>query len=297
MKPGRNDPCPCGSGKKYKRCCYLKNKNAAGGNGGQPEDGREPLDRAEDGADGISEEQDSWLRLILNLRKISLDRMPHIKAYYRIRKMHEEVVNSMATYIDNGKFKQEEDPGFVYPKNPEKEKTLRLIECSFDFDTREGIQAFYDMQIYKTAPNLTCVTEDFIRSHRYTKPEKTEFLQSMLESKLGLFEITAVDSEEGYAYLKEVFTGAEYKITDVGLSGSDSYGDLYIYTRIVTYRGVSFNSGLNLIFAKKDKFVAEFIRENKKDYSPYGEYVRFTQLYNQFCKFPNKVKFLTNTLR
>ena len=20
-KPGRNDPCPCGSGKKYKKCC------------------------------------------------------------------------------------------------------------------------------------------------------------------------------------------------------------------------------------------------------------------------------------
>jgi hypothetical protein len=24
MKPGRNDPCPCGSGKKYKKCCYGK---------------------------------------------------------------------------------------------------------------------------------------------------------------------------------------------------------------------------------------------------------------------------------
>ena len=23
-KVGRNEPCPCGSGKKYKRCCYLK---------------------------------------------------------------------------------------------------------------------------------------------------------------------------------------------------------------------------------------------------------------------------------
>ena len=23
-KIGRNDPCPCGSGKKYKKCCYLK---------------------------------------------------------------------------------------------------------------------------------------------------------------------------------------------------------------------------------------------------------------------------------
>jgi uncharacterized protein YecA (UPF0149 family) len=21
QKPGRNDPCPCGSGKKYKKCC------------------------------------------------------------------------------------------------------------------------------------------------------------------------------------------------------------------------------------------------------------------------------------
>lgn len=23
-KIGRNDPCPCGSGKKYKQCCFLK---------------------------------------------------------------------------------------------------------------------------------------------------------------------------------------------------------------------------------------------------------------------------------
>lgn len=25
-KVGRNDPCPCGSGKKYKQCCMLKNQ-------------------------------------------------------------------------------------------------------------------------------------------------------------------------------------------------------------------------------------------------------------------------------
>jgi tetratricopeptide (TPR) repeat protein len=24
-KPGRNDPCPCGSGKKYKKCCLVAN--------------------------------------------------------------------------------------------------------------------------------------------------------------------------------------------------------------------------------------------------------------------------------
>ncbi len=25
QKTGRNDPCPCGSGKKYKKCCGAKN--------------------------------------------------------------------------------------------------------------------------------------------------------------------------------------------------------------------------------------------------------------------------------
>jgi hypothetical protein len=28
MKIGRNDPCPCGSGKKYKHCCYDKDLTA-----------------------------------------------------------------------------------------------------------------------------------------------------------------------------------------------------------------------------------------------------------------------------
>jgi tetratricopeptide (TPR) repeat protein len=27
-KPGRNDPCPCGSGQKYKRCCLAKDQAA-----------------------------------------------------------------------------------------------------------------------------------------------------------------------------------------------------------------------------------------------------------------------------
>ncbi|MBI5193059.1 MAG: SEC-C domain-containing protein [Nitrospirae bacterium] len=29
-KPGRNEPCPCGSGKKYKRCCLSKSYIPAG---------------------------------------------------------------------------------------------------------------------------------------------------------------------------------------------------------------------------------------------------------------------------
>ncbi|MFN3486913.1 MAG: SEC-C metal-binding domain-containing protein, partial [Planctomycetota bacterium] len=29
MKIGRNQPCPCGSGKKYKKCCLPKDEEAA----------------------------------------------------------------------------------------------------------------------------------------------------------------------------------------------------------------------------------------------------------------------------
>jgi hypothetical protein len=31
IKVGRNKPCPCGSGKKYKKCCLFKSQNEAGG--------------------------------------------------------------------------------------------------------------------------------------------------------------------------------------------------------------------------------------------------------------------------
>lgn len=30
-KVGRNDPCPCGSGKKYKQCCLAKKKSGLKG--------------------------------------------------------------------------------------------------------------------------------------------------------------------------------------------------------------------------------------------------------------------------
>ena len=43
MKVGRNDPCPCGSGKKYKKCHDLLNDGAAGRHVSMPS--RELLER------------------------------------------------------------------------------------------------------------------------------------------------------------------------------------------------------------------------------------------------------------
>ena len=137
---------------------------------------------------------------------------------------------------------------------------------------------------------MNCITEKFIQSHRYRKPEKIEFLHSMLDSTIGLFEITKTEINEGYVYLKDIFTDIEYKIVDIALSGSYIYDDFYMYTRLIKFHDIIFNTGLSLIFNKKDAFIKNHILKHKKDYKSDGEFLRFTQLYNYYSKNPNKAE-------
>ena len=143
---------------------------------------------------------------------------------------------------------------------------------------------------------MNCITEEYIEKHHYGNPDKIELLHSMLSSRLGLFTVTGTDLVEGYANLKEVFTGDEYKIVDIGLSGNPNNSGIYIYTRIITHHGVSFNTGLNLLFMESEGFIEGYIDRQKKDYKPHGEIYRFTQLYNRFSSVPSKLKVVTNRL-
>lgn len=277
MSVGRNDLCPCGSGKKYKKCCLLK-----AGNGDVAESPK-------------SMDQEFMFQALNRMRRFTLDRKPHIKGYYKIRKLHSDIVGAMIQYHSDGKFEQrvENTPAPSDQQSP----VLYLVNSEFDLDTRVGAQAFYDMMIYKPGPGLNCITEAFIQKHRYRKAEKIEFLDSMLDSRLGLFEITGIDFDEGYAHLKEVFTGDEYRIIDIGLSGDRNCDEFYLYTRIITYRDICFGTGLNLIFTKTDTFIKEHIRNHLNPYTPNGEFVRFSQLYNQYSKCPDKIKVVANTLK
>ena len=142
------------------------------------------------------------INAINNLRRAFLNKKPHIKEYYKIRNMHGDIVNAMIRYHYDGKYEPQFDTDFV--SESKHENTVYIFESDFDLDTREGGQAFYDMLIYKTASNMSCITEDFILNNRYRKPEKIEFLHSMLDSKLGLFEVTGTDIFEGYANIKDI---------------------------------------------------------------------------------------------
>jgi len=282
MKLGRNEPCYCGSGKKYKKCCLVKDQSAASENDSELQ---EDYDDEDDMAELL-------LKAGIHFHRRRLDRKPHIKEYKKVRRLHSEIVNGMIKYYEEGSFEHKfNNP---YPseekRNVRKPMEIRLLEADFDIESREGAQAFYDMMIYKSAPNANCITEEFIESKRYRKPEKIEFLQSMLDSKLGLFEVTETDSDDGYVYIKEVFTGEEYKLTDTSMSYNNNSDNYYIYTRVLTHHGISINTGLSLMFKKTDRFIQDFIKREQTDYKPLGEYVRFIELYNRFSKDSKKIK-------
>jgi hypothetical protein len=242
------------------------------------------------GRNGPFPNQEELMNALNNVRKVFLDKKPHIKKYNKIRKMRSEIINAMVQYYCDGKFEKQEDPNSS--PEPEYEKTVELLflESNFDLDTQLGAHSFYDMWIYKTAPNVMCITEEFIRKRRYRSPDKIELLHSMLASKLGLFEITGTDVMEGYAYLKDMFTGDEYTMVDIALSGNRNTSVCYLYTRIILYQDINFGSGLNFFFLKKDDFIKKHIQEHKNDFKPNGEFLRFTQLYNRYSQDLERLK-------
>jgi len=240
-------------------------------------------------------EQEQLINALNTLRRLTLDKKPHIREYYKARKIHQDIVDAMVQYFQDGKFEYKQEPDFI--PGPRRGKTDSKVDSEFDLSTREGAQGFYDLVIYKTSPGMICMTEGFIRNHRFKKPEKIELLQSMLHSNVGLFEVTRTDMDEGYAYLKDVFTGDEYTLTDIALSGVPNYEDFFIYTRIIRYHDISFGTGLCLTFTKTDRFIRDHIQHYKENFDLNEEFIRFTQLYNRYSKSSKRVAVVGNRLK
>ena len=298
MKIGRNSPCPCGSGKKYKKCCYPKNVS-------HDTESSYITPEADDYGNDLSDlfesinDTEFILQTITKLRLFLLEKKSHIKEYYKIRKLHSDIVNAMVKYQEANKFKSIIDDNNIFNQENliNNKDAFHLVESSFDLETREGMQAFYDLLIYKQTYNINCITEDFIKARRYRIPEKIEFLHSMLNSTIGLFEITKTDMNEGYVYFKDIFTGIEYKLVDIALSGNQIFDNIYIYTRLITYHDIIFNTGLSLSFDKNDSFIKNHILNHKENYAPETELNRFIQLYNYYSQNPDKMQIVTNTIK
>ncbi|MCI8412129.1 MAG: hypothetical protein HFJ40_06875 [Clostridia bacterium] len=230
--------------------------------------------------------------LLNGMQNLLLKNKPHIKEYKKIRKLHNEVMESMMKYLQQGKFELKIDNNIEnIAKNG-----ICYINSKFDTSTELGIQAMANAIVYKNACNINCITEEFIKKNRYRTQEKIELLESMLNSEAGLFEIIETDRKNGQIHLKNVLNNKEYCITDIGFSSNIHNDKIYLYTRIITYHGISFGTGLNLAFDKNDKFICKWIKENSKDIDKKQEISRFMELYNEYERNDKGIKVLSKNV-
>lgn len=224
--------------------------------------------------------------LLNGMQNLLLKNKPHIKEYKKIRKLHNEIMESMMKYLQQGKFKLKIDNNI---ENIGKEG-VSYINSKFDTSTELGTQAMANVMFYKNACNMNCITEEFIKNNRYRTQEKIELLESMLNSEAGLFEITETDRENGQVHLRNVLNSNEYCITDIGFSSNLHNDKIYLYTRIITYHGISFGTGLNIAFDKNDEFICKWIEENLNDFDNKQEISRFMELYNEYERNEKRIK-------
>lgn len=309
MQTGRNQPCPCGSKRKYKHCCINNAAQPASTVSKTPMSApfrvpqtpaapqlpmpnNFPVVLEDEDFDDDDDDRDfdllsSFGNIMYSLRDLQLRKISHVKAYKKLRKLHGEVINAMAAIVNEGKFTLKFDQEKKDSDSPEH---LLYFEADYDLNTNDGEHAYYDMFIYKLGPNSISLTDEFLRTNRYRKPEKVAMLQAMQDSVCGLFEIMAIDENQAYVLLKEVFTGQEFTIVDIGMSMQDSVIGKYIHRRIITVEDISFTTGPALTFDADDAFILDFIKRHKKDYHPFKEIIRFNELYNQHTKNPDKIK-------
>ena len=210
------------------------------------------------------------------------------KEYKKAREIHCEILDSMMRYFESPQYINNIGKKYVELLGQQRDES-QLLYNFFDTRTQLGTQSLANVVIYKNIDNIECITETFLKNNRYKKKEKEEFLKSMLNSKAGLYEVIKTDFDEAQVYIKNVLNGEIIQLTDIGMSGNTNNTEHYFYMRIISYKDISFGTGLSLVFEKKDKFIQKWIKDNKKNYNEKKELNRFLELYNRYKDDESKI--------
>ena len=245
--------------------------------------------------DAKKDERDDeiFLDFLNRMQNFILKDKPHIKKYKNIRKIHDEIMCDMIEYIEKEKFELTFDSD---DKTKISKTGIININSEFDTNTELGIQALSNILVYKNSKNIKCLAEIFKDKKKYSKQEKIEMLEDMINSEAGLFEIIKTDRENGQVYLKNVLTNKEHCITDIGFSSNINNDMYYIYTRIIQYKDIEFGTGLHIPYRKDDEFINKWIEDNIKEFDKKQELVRFLELYNEYIKNDNKIKVISRNI-
>lgn len=223
-----------------------------------------------------------------NLRMFMLKKKEHIKKYYKCRRIHSEVINSMEDYVMNGKYDlntalNEITEGLL----KETKHNTKILNIDFDFNNELDFLVFMDISIYKNYPNMKCVLEDYLLKNKFRNAEKVEMLHAMQNSFTSFFKVKKKE-EDGFVELEDLVTNTTYKVIDISLS-SPMYANenTYFYSRVITMHGISFLSSI-MVFPTNIKKVNNYIKDCK--YKKKNKLVEILEVFNLNKDFSLKVK-------
>lgn len=224
----------------------------------------------------LDNEPEKVMDMFVYLHRTALQKKPHIKKYNKLRKIHSDILDSMDEYLASGK-----------------SNSISELKCSSNEIFKETDKLYFNLNstdpddktiltelfAYKNHPNITSLTEIYLKNNKFRSEDKVKMLQSMKESFASLFKIIDSDYENGYITYEDVFTKKKYKIVDISLSTTYVKGqDVYTYNRIVTCDGISFGTGMHTMMSGENKSLQEYIRSGK--YKNRSGFARCLMLYD-----------------
>ncbi len=223
---GRNQPCPCGSGRKYKNCCYRRDAEAAG---------------------------------------IRAQTYPD-REWQRIRKAEGSIVDAVASFARQrfgedfaDRAWLEFSAGTMIPKEP-LTASIFIPWFVFNWLPSPGRRSLFRARPAPEPLALTYLAEHGSRLNDYQK----SFIQAACREPFSFFVVTAVEPRRSLA-LRDLLLGREVTVSERQASELLKRGDV-IYARCVSLEGQSILSGMGPVPLSPDMqgLVLDFRDELKK---------------------------------
>ncbi len=204
MKVGRNDPCPCGSGKKNKKCCLEKSKVS--------DLGYKRISKIQDG-------------LVNKLTR------------YVAHDLGDRVINAAMSQFF---FQEDLDPSSQWREITSEYTTVFWPWMFYLFEV--DVPDIDQEDIFGLMPPDTTVAEMFMQDKgKNLEPLELELLSACNRVQFSFFEVHSSQPEHGFQAV-DLLTGQRRQVNDISASQHLVPGDI-IFALITEVRGVTINVG------------------------------------------------------
>jgi hypothetical protein len=200
MKPGRNDPCPCGSGRKYKQCCLAKDT-------------------------ALSPDELLWRRLRRDLDGL----LPELLA--------ESVRHFGRTGVEEAWDEFNLWPETDDPEDQEFDETSPYAPLFLSWYVYDWLPDAPDTEVPERAWEITAARAYLQHKGARLTALRREYMEACMAAPFSFHEVLRCEPGRGFR-LRDVLTGTEAEVLERSGSEGVEPGEL-LYAKIVSVEGVA----------------------------------------------------------